>query len=103
MVLALGLVFVLTTAALVAGAVVAVVATHRKAQAAADLAALAGATDLQVGRDPCAAAARIAVANGAEVRRCSVLGDEVAVSVIIALPGALARREVRARARAGPA
>ena len=42
----------------------AMVADHRRAQASADLAALGGATALARGHDACAAAARVAQANG---------------------------------------
>ena len=101
-VLALGLVGVLTTFALVAGAAVALVVTHRKAQAAADLAALAGAVALRAGGDGCAGAGRVAEANGAVLRGCSVSGAEVLVTVVVTAPGVLGSRELRARARAGP-
>ena len=101
-VITLGLVGVLTTLALVCAAAVALVVTHRKAQSAADLAALAGATDLRAGRDGCAGAAQVAEANGAVLRACSVAGQEVEVTVVVAAPGVLGSRELRARARAGP-
>lgn len=101
-VLVLGMVAVLMTLALVCGGVVALVVTHRKAQAAADLAALAGATDLQVGRDACAGVGRIAEANGALVESCAVRGSEVTVTVLVRTSPLLGGRELRARARAGP-
>lgn len=101
-VLVLGLVAVLTMLALVAGGVVALVATQRKVQAAADLAALAGAVDLRDGRDPCAGATEIAAANGAVLRSCAVAGRVVAVTVVVATSPLLGGRELRARARAGP-
>ncbi len=49
------------------GVVTAMVAAHRVAQSAADLAALAGARGLATGREGCAAATQVAVANGARV------------------------------------
>lgn len=101
-VLVLGMIAVLTTLALIAGAAIALVVAHRKAQAAADLAALAGATDLQAGRDGCSAAQRIAVSNGAVVASCAVEGAEVVVTVVVTASGLLGGRELRARARAGP-
>lgn len=101
-VLALGLIAVLMTLALIAGGAAAIVVSHRKAQAAADLAALAGAADLQAGRDACSAARVIAAANGAVVENCSVRGTEVTVAVVVRAPGAVGSQELRARARAGP-
>lgn len=78
----------------------AVVARHR-AEAAADLAALAAA-DVLVGRalgDPCGRATRTAALNGARLRACAVSGGtvEVVAEVRVTLGPA------RARARAGPA
>lgn len=59
----------------VAGAVtvrtLAVLARHR-AEASADLAALAGAGQIGVSGRECAAAARVAARNGARLRACSV-------------------------------
>lgn len=80
-----------------------VVADHRAAQSAADLSALAGAQALQRGQDPCAAANRIAAANGASVRSCDVSGEEVVVDVTVeARSYAGYSPEVTGRARAGP-
>lgn len=101
-VLVLGMVGILTSLALIAGGAVALVVAHRKAQAAADLAALAGATDLQAGRDACAGAGRIAEANGALVASCTTDGVEVRVTVLMRTSPFLGRRELRALARAGP-
>ena len=97
----------------VAGAAVvraaAVLARHR-VEAAADLAALAGAGRLGTGGDPCAASARVARWNGAELVACRVRADptgrtgivDVAVVRRIGLPW-LGRATVRATARAGRA
>lgn len=96
----LGLLMILGAAmSFVAG----VVADHRAAQSAADLSALAGAQALQRGQDPCAAANRIAAANGASVRSCDVSGEEVVVDVTVeARSYAGYSPEVTGRARAGP-
>jgi len=102
-VLVLGLVaVVLGIAMLVSGWCAATVARHR-AEAAADLAALAAATpDLP----DCARAADVAARSGAALVSCTVRGDgSVFVAVTVALPGWLdqlagGRRPV-ARARAG--
>lgn len=83
--------------------VAAMVAGHRTAQAAADLAALAGATAARDGGDPCRAAARIAVANRARLTGCTVDGVEVTVDVEVTGPRWLGQTgDLRARARAGP-
>jgi secretion/DNA translocation related TadE-like protein len=80
-----------------------VVADHRAAQSAADLAALAGAQSLQRGQDPCAAASRIAAVNGASVRSCEVSGEEVVIDVTVAARSyAGYSPDVTGRARAGP-
>jgi secretion/DNA translocation related TadE-like protein len=81
---------------------VGVVASHRRAQSAADLAALAGASALQDGGDPCGRAAVIARRNGAELRRCDTRDWQVAVVVsrAVRLPGSAFGLE--ARGLAGP-
>ena len=85
----------------------AVLARHR-AETAADLAALAAATRLGTGGDPCAAAQPIAAANGARLAGCRVRpapggrGGTVDVSVAVAvqLP-VIGSRQVLATGRAG--
>jgi secretion/DNA translocation related TadE-like protein len=79
-----------------------VVVEQRRAAAAADLAALAGATAVQQGAAGCPAAARTATANGARLATCVQHADEVDVTV--AIPVALRGRsvEVSASAHAGP-
>ena len=57
--------------------VTAMVAAHRSAQAAADLAALAGARGVAEGRDGCASAAEVAAANRARLTHCPVTGPVV--------------------------
>jgi secretion/DNA translocation related TadE-like protein len=91
--------------------VIATVAAHRRAQAAADLAALAGAATLQsggvgafsVGGDACQVAARIAAGNGARLTSCRLLAGDVAVTTLLAGPKFLGQSwELSGRARAGP-
>ena len=83
---------------------VAVGARHR-AEAAADLAALAGAAAAQNGADGCASAATIAYANGASVTSCDLADDgTVTVRVRVVAPPSVARWKtsaVEATARAG--
>ena len=101
----LGLVTValLTTAALVAAAVAGVLVGHRRVAAAADLAALAGATAVQEGRAACAAAARVAVANGARLGGCQVSGEIVTVEAVADVRSGLwPAVRVSSRSRAGP-
>jgi secretion/DNA translocation related TadE-like protein len=78
------------------------------AQAAADLGALAGATALRDGFDPCGTAGAAVVRNGAQLSSCEVLGGGVVrvvatralASTAEAFGGALG--PARASARAGP-
>ena len=86
------------------GVVGAMVKAHRVAQAAADLAALAGASALADGQDACAAATRVATANGATVVSCAPDGLEVRVTVEATGPRWLGQSaDLVAEARAGPA
>ena len=80
-VLTVGLTGVLVTVTVLVAALGGVVADQRRVEAAADLAALAGAGAAQVGRDGCAAAQRTATRNGGQVRRCAVDGGVVTVAV----------------------
>lgn len=85
------------------GVVAALVASHRRAQAAADLAALGAASRLQERGDACAAAARLATANGAALADCVVAGEQVTVVVTVEGPRWLGQSaDLDARARAGP-
>ena len=85
------------------GVAAAMVVDHRRAQAAADLAALAGATAHQRGEDGCRAAARMAVANGGALGGCRVEGDAVVVEVRVTGPRWLGQvADLSGRARAGP-
>jgi len=102
-VMALGLLAVLFLVAGVGGGVVAMVAAHRQVQAAADLAALAGAAAVQAGAPACPAVDRIARRNRAVLTSCVADGASVLATVEHTLPRFLGTRTVRARARAGPA
>lgn len=82
----------------------AVIARH-KAQAAADLAALAGATFVPSGpASACARASALALAMGTNAVECALDGLDVVVTVE-AVPGLAVGRATPARAvaRAGPA
>jgi secretion/DNA translocation related TadE-like protein len=82
---------------------VAVVADHRTAQSAADLAALAGAQAIQDGRSPCGAVDRVARANSGATVECSVVGADVWVVVQVETPDLVGRTPtVTGRAHAGP-
>jgi secretion/DNA translocation related TadE-like protein len=98
-----GVLTLLGTAIVLAG--VATVARHR-AGAAADLAALAGAGRAVLGDpDACGRAARVAVANGAQMDGCAVRAGAV-VEVRLHVPvrlGPFGTGRAAAQARAGPA
>lgn len=94
-----GVVLAITLAALMLGS--AVVASHR-ARLAADLAALAGASQTQTGvsaGQACAEAGRVAAVNGATLSRCSVDGEDV---VLVVSVDAGVTGQAIARSRAGP-
>ncbi|NJC73972.1 flp pilus-assembly TadE/G-like family protein [Planosporangium thailandense] len=95
---------VLTFAGAVAGAGSALIARHR-AQAAADLGALAGAVRAGEGDDvACDRAGRVAAANDARLVECRLDGLDVVVGVESDAAGlGRAAGPVRAWARAGPA
>lgn len=110
-VLVLVLVAVLTTLAIAATTVGGILVGHRRAAAAADLAALAAAEALvpgagisQGGPDGCAQAGLVSSANDARLTACEVDGRDVvvAVTVDVRMPFG-ATRSVPGRARAGPA
>jgi secretion/DNA translocation related TadE-like protein len=91
-------------AALVGAAMGRVLVDQRRAAAAADLAALAAATALQVGGSPCSAARRSASRNGAELSGCAVAEEQVRVELVVSTPALLGRVvRVAATAHAGPA
>lgn len=86
------------------GVVAAMVRAHRVAQSAADLAALAAASAVGTGPDPCAAGRAVAVANGARLTGCVLSGREARVRVLVSGPRWLGQTgDLAAEARAGPA
>lgn len=94
---------VITALAIACMLAVAVVTTHRRSQAAADLAALAGAQAAQRGEDGCRAAAINAERNRARIRDCVPIGADLLVTVVAVPPEVFGRAlQVPARARAGP-
>ncbi|WP_328588354.1 Rv3654c family TadE-like protein [Corynebacterium urinipleomorphum] len=93
-VLSAGIIAAVVALALVVAAVVGRLADSHRAQVAADLAAVAGATALHTGGDACTAAHETAQLNRAEVADCRITGSDVTV---IATAG---RGE--AAAKAGP-
>lgn len=102
-VVTLCLLAVLVFLTLVAAGAVALVDAHRRAQAAADLAALAAAGAHEQGRDPCAAAADVAGRNHARLAGCVVRDQDVVVEVAVPAPAALGPvPDLSGRARAGP-
>lgn len=102
-VLAVALLGLILLVGVALGVAAAMVVDHRRAQAAADLAALAGATAHQRGEDGCGAAGRVAVANGGTLGGCRVEGDAVVVEVRVTGPRWLGQvADLSGRARAGP-
>ena len=102
-VLALPLLGALTVVAVLLAYVGGALTTRRKVAAAADLAALAGASEVQSGGDGCSAAAKVAARNGGDLGACVVHGLELSVTVTAQTAPLLGRRlTVSARARAGP-
>ncbi len=94
---------VITAMAMACVLAAAVITTHRRSQAAADLAALAGAQALQRGADGCRAAAVNAGRNRAELLRCASVDSDMVVTVAAVPPDVFgAALTVPARARAGP-
>lgn len=106
-VLTLGVVAAILLLALGIAALGAVQNARGAAQAAADLGALAGATALRDGFDPCGTAEVAVRRNGADVTSCEVLGGGV-VRVVATRAAAGPGGELgglgqaRATARAGP-
>lgn len=86
------------------GGVGAVILARHRAQAAADLAALAAASDVAGGRETaCAQAVSVAAAMRADVVGCELDGLDVVVEVRTAVgAGAWQLGPARAAARAGP-
>ena len=98
---AMSCVLLLVAAAL--GVAAALVVDHRRAQSAADLAALAGAVEAGRGGQPCDIAGEVADHNGAHLRECALEGLTVTVRVRVEGPRWLGQRgDLDAMARAGP-
>jgi secretion/DNA translocation related TadE-like protein len=101
--LALAMCAVLLMAGAGLGVVGAIVVDHRRAQAAADLAALAGAAATARGAPGCAAADEVARLNSAELLDCSIDGATLTVRVSVTGPHWLGQQaDLEAGARAGP-
>ncbi|WP_232015608.1 Rv3654c family TadE-like protein [Tsukamurella paurometabola] len=82
----------------------AAVSARHRAQAAADLAALAGAASAIDAEEACAAAERLARANAGSLRACGVDGFDVTVRVGVPVSlSVFGSDEAVAVARAGPA
>lgn len=80
-------------------------AARHRGDAAADLAALAGAAHVADGRAAaCGRAREIAAASGARLQTCTVRGDVVEVRVVVRVkgPGEIGDLRIVSRARAGP-
>lgn len=89
--------------ACVAASLAGLVVAQRRAAAAADLAALAGATSVRSARDPCTPARVVAERNGGQLARCVVTGSEVTVTVTRGVsPWFGPEFDVHSDARAGP-
>ena len=85
------------------GVVTAMVRTHRTAQSAADLAALAVADAVGAGGDACSSGQLVAAANDARVTACVVDGRDATVTVVVDGPHWLGQvADLSAQARAGP-
>jgi secretion/DNA translocation related TadE-like protein len=103
-VLAVVLVGVLVTAALLVAALGGVVADQRRVESAADLGALAGATAVQDAHDGCAAARSVVRRNGGRLTGCALQGPVVTVHTSRRTGPVLGRHfVVTSTARAGPA
>lgn len=101
-VLATSMMGLLLSVTLAVGCAISVVAAHRVAESAADLASLAGASALRTGEDPCARAALVARRNRGEVVVCTVVGWDVSVVVRARARLPIGEVTLSARGRAGP-
>ena len=87
-----GIIAAVVALALVVAAAVSRTADTHRAQVAADLAAVAGATALHTGGgDACAAARDTTILNGAELDRCTISGADVVVSATVGKSEAVAK------------
>ncbi len=100
---AVGLIGLLVTVTAVVAVLGGVLVDRRRAEAGADLAALAGAAAAQQGGDGCAAASRTARGNQTRVVACRQDGSTVVVEVERPPREVLGHRfTISGRARAGP-
>lgn len=94
-ILSAGIIAAVVALALVVAALVSRTADTHRAQVAADLAAVAGATALHGGlaisSDPCAAARETTQLNGAELADCAVTGADVTVTAKVGGAEAIAK------------
>lgn len=86
-----GIIAAVVALALVVAALVGRVADTHRAQVAADLAAVAGATAVYAGSDACSTARQTAELNGAELVRCAITGADVVVSATVGKSEAVAK------------
>lgn len=99
----LALTGVVLTVAMAVAACAGLLVAHRQSQAAADLAALAGAVAVRRGADACAAARQVATLNEARLVSCLVDGRQVRVRAGVRGPAwAGFGREMLGEAVAGP-
>ncbi|WP_315501476.1 Rv3654c family TadE-like protein [Actinomyces radicidentis] len=104
-VLMTGVIAALLVVALGVAGLMSAQAVAGRARAAADLAALGGATALTSVRapgDPCAVAERVAAADAAVLRSCEVSGEDVTVEVGVEVRVLGVGRVAVGVARAGP-
>jgi secretion/DNA translocation related TadE-like protein len=98
----LGLAVAMVLLSLVLVAAGHVVVERRRAASGADLAALAGAVELQHGREACPAAGDTARRNDVELTSCRVEGERVRVTTAVTTRLLGRDLRVRAQAHAGP-
>jgi secretion/DNA translocation related TadE-like protein len=100
----LAIIGILLLFAAVSAGLVSLIGARHQAEAAADLAALAGAQAAVNREDACEAARRIAAANEGSMSSCKVAGEVVEVRVDVDGPPLLGTTwTLTGRARAGPA
>lgn len=76
---------------------------RQRAETAADLGALAGASKVLSGSEvACAAATEVVTANGGAIESCALVGADIQIVVATAVELGPMTRRAEARARAGP-
>ena len=86
-----GIITAVTSLLLAVAAVGSAVVARHTAQVAADLAAVAGAWEVDKGRDACSKAEDIAAVNSARLDSCVVDGRDVEVTAMVRSRSAIAR------------